>query len=94
MPAGLRRGPSGSGGGSSPTSSTRPARSPVTLIAPAGVTAAHFPEAQILNASLSEPQHLDHVDADITVQRLEHTAYQQITTALKVSGQPSHPAGP
>ena len=43
---------------------------PVTLIAPAGVTAAHFPEAEILNASLSEPQHLDHVGADITVQRL------------------------
>ncbi|MFJ4649272.1 hypothetical protein ACIP6Q_38025 [Streptomyces bobili] len=65
---------------------------PVTLIAPASTTAAHFPEAEILNASRSEPQHLHHVDADITVQRLEHTAYQQITTALKVSGQPSHPA--
>ncbi|MFM9705589.1 hypothetical protein [Streptomyces galilaeus] len=65
---------------------------PVTLIAPASTTAAHFPEAEILNASRSEPQHLHHVDADITVQRLEHTAYQQITTALKVSAQPSHPA--
>ncbi|PBC93653.1 hypothetical protein BX281_1490 [Streptomyces sp. Ag82_O1-15] len=27
----------------------------------------------------------------ITVQRLEHAAYLQITTALKVSGQPAHP---
>ncbi|MFJ6636738.1 hypothetical protein ACIQMR_36060 [Streptomyces sp. NPDC091376] len=65
---------------------------PVTLIAPATAAAAHFPEAEILNASLSEPQHLDYVGADITVQRLEHAAYLQITTALKVSGQPPHPA--
>ncbi|MEU1519138.1 hypothetical protein ABZ490_44585 [Streptomyces sp. NPDC005811] len=65
---------------------------PVTLIAPANTTAAHFPEAEILNASLSEPQALAHTGTHITVQRLEHTAYQQITTALKVSGQPAHPA--
>ncbi|MGW5465422.1 LysM peptidoglycan-binding domain-containing protein [Streptomyces sp. NPDC003996] len=65
---------------------------PVTLIAPASTAAAHFPDAEILNASLNTPQHLDHTGTDITVQRLEHTAYQQITTALKVSGQPPHPA--
>ncbi|MGW3038154.1 LysM peptidoglycan-binding domain-containing protein [Streptomyces sp. NPDC001178] len=65
---------------------------PVTLIAPASTAAASFPEAEILNASLSEPQSLDYVGADITVQRLEHAAYLQITTALTVSGQPSHPA--
>ncbi|MGX4695503.1 LysM peptidoglycan-binding domain-containing protein [Streptomyces sp. JNUCC 63] len=65
---------------------------PVTLIAPASTAAARFPEAEILNASLSEPQTLDHAGTDITVQRLEHAAYQQITTALKVSGQSPHPA--
>ncbi|MFM9499721.1 hypothetical protein ACKI1Q_39805 [Streptomyces galilaeus] len=65
---------------------------PVTLIAPASTAAARFPEAEILNASLSEPQTLDYADTDITLQRLEHSAYLQITTALKVSGQPSHPA--
>ncbi|MFF3876745.1 hypothetical protein [Streptomyces sp. NPDC001978] len=65
---------------------------PVTLIAPASTAAARFPEAEILNASLSEPQTLDYAGTDITVQRLEHGAYLQITTALKVSGQPSHPA--
>ncbi|CAM5501521.1 hypothetical protein [Streptomyces canarius] len=65
---------------------------PVTLIAPASTAAACFPEAKILNASLSEPQPLDYAGTDITVQRLEHAAYLQITTALKVSGQPSHPA--
>ncbi|MBL1109391.1 LysM peptidoglycan-binding domain-containing protein [Streptomyces sp. 5-8] len=65
---------------------------PVTLIAPASTAAAHFPEAETLNASLSDPQTLDYASTDITVQRLEHAAYQQITTALKVSGQPSHPA--
>ncbi|MET7888433.1 hypothetical protein [Streptomyces avermitilis] len=65
---------------------------PVTLVAPAGTAAAHFPEAEILNASLSEPQHLDSVGTQITVQRLEHAAYLQITAALKVSAQPAHPA--
>ncbi|MFI9248059.1 hypothetical protein ACIGXF_37115 [Streptomyces sp. NPDC053086] len=65
---------------------------PVTLIAPASTAAAHFPEAEILNASLHEPQNLDYAGVDITVQRLEHSAYLQITTALKVSGQASHPA--
>ncbi|MFE2687434.1 hypothetical protein [Streptomyces mirabilis] len=65
---------------------------PVTLVAPASTAAAHFPEAEILNASLSEPQQLDYASTEITVQRLEHAAYLQITTALKVSGQPAHPA--
>ncbi|MDT0484505.1 LysM peptidoglycan-binding domain-containing protein [Streptomyces doebereineriae] len=65
---------------------------PVTLVAPASSAAAHFPDAEILNASLSGPQNLDYAGTGITVQRLEHAAYVQITTALKVSGQPSHPA--
>ncbi|WP_031498828.1 LysM peptidoglycan-binding domain-containing protein [Streptomyces bicolor] len=64
---------------------------PVTLVAPASAAAAHFPEAEVLNASLSELQNLDYAGIDITVQRLEHTAYQQITTALAVSGQPPGP---
>ncbi|MER5199734.1 LysM peptidoglycan-binding domain-containing protein [Streptomyces sp. NPDC002755] len=65
---------------------------PVTLIAPASTTASHFPEAEIINASLSTPQHLDSAGTEITVQRLEHTSYLQITTALRVSAQPAHPA--
>ncbi|MFF7889253.1 hypothetical protein ACH40F_51955 [Streptomyces sp. NPDC020794] len=65
---------------------------PVTLVAPASTAAAHFPEAEILNASLGEPQQLDYAGTEITVQRLEHAAYLQIATALKVSGQPAHPA--
>jgi nucleoid-associated protein YgaU len=67
-------------------------RVPVTLIAPASSTAAHFPEAEILNASLSTPQRFDHLGAEITVQRLEHAAYQQITAALALSGQPAQEA--
>ncbi|WP_371666391.1 LysM peptidoglycan-binding domain-containing protein [Streptomyces sp. NBC_00289] len=65
---------------------------PITLIAPASTAAAHFPEAEILNVSLSTPQQLASVAAEITIQRLEHAAYLQITTALKVSAQPAHPA--
>ncbi|MFE7077063.1 hypothetical protein ACFU96_43955 [Streptomyces sp. NPDC057620] len=65
---------------------------PVTLVAPAGSAAAHFPEADVLDASLRTPQHLGYADTDITVQRLEHNAYLQITAALQVSGQPPHAA--
>ncbi|MGW6216464.1 LysM peptidoglycan-binding domain-containing protein [Streptomyces sp. NPDC055109] len=65
---------------------------PVTLVAPASSAAAHFPEAEILNASLNTPQRLESVGTDITVQRLDHASYLQVTTALKVSAQPAHPA--
>ncbi|MGW4951513.1 LysM peptidoglycan-binding domain-containing protein [Streptomyces parvulus] len=65
---------------------------PVTLIAPASAAGAHFPEAEILDVSLSGPQALEYAGLDITVQRLEQAAYVQIATALKMSGQPPHPA--
>ncbi|MET9462622.1 hypothetical protein ABZY05_47865 [Streptomyces canus] len=65
---------------------------PVTLVAPASSAAAHFSDAEILNASLSGPQNLDYAGTDITVQRLEHAAYVQITTSLAISGQPATPA--
>ncbi|HET6857483.1 MAG TPA: hypothetical protein VFH94_10355 [Streptomyces sp.] len=65
---------------------------PVTLIAPASTAAPHFPDAESLNVSLSTPQQLRAADTEITVQRLEHAAYQQILTTLKVSAQPAHPA--
>ncbi|MCX4862386.1 hypothetical protein [Streptomyces canus] len=65
---------------------------PVTLVAPASSAAAHFPDAEILNTSLSGPQNLDHAGTDITVQRLEHAAYAQITTSLAISRQPATPA--
>jgi nucleoid-associated protein YgaU len=64
----------------------------VTLVAAASSAAACFPEAELLNAFVNGPQHLEHAGVDITVQRLEHGAYMQIATALKVSGQPPHPA--
>ncbi|MFE0547449.1 hypothetical protein [Streptomyces sp. NPDC058891] len=70
----------------------KPDTLPVTLVAPASLAAAHFPHADLLNASLDEPQPLELVDTAITVQRLDHAAYQQITTALAVSGQPAEPA--
>ncbi|WP_326782788.1 hypothetical protein [Streptomyces sp. NBC_00151] len=65
---------------------------PVALIAPTGTTAGHFPEADILAVSAQTPQRFDPLGIDITVQRLEHAAYQQIITALAVSGQPAHEA--
>ncbi|MEU9522841.1 LysM peptidoglycan-binding domain-containing protein [Streptomyces sp. NPDC048224] len=65
---------------------------PVTLVAPASTAAPHFPDAQILNASLNTPQPLESAGQEVTVQRLEHAAYLQITTALRVAAQPAHEA--
>ncbi|MGW3667454.1 LysM peptidoglycan-binding domain-containing protein [Streptomyces sp. NPDC005141] len=65
---------------------------PVTLIAPTGTTAGHFPEADILAVSAPTSQRFDPLGIDIIVQRLEHAAYQQIVTALAVSGQSAHEA--
>lgn len=65
---------------------------PVTLVAPASTAAPHFPGAEILNASLSTPQTLHSAGQEVTVQRLEHAGYLQITTALKVAAQPAHEA--
>ncbi|MDN3258099.1 LysM peptidoglycan-binding domain-containing protein [Streptomyces sp. MA25(2023)] len=65
---------------------------PVTVVAPASTAAPHFPDAELLNASLSTPQPLETTGHHITIQRLEHAAYQQITTALKVAAQPAHEA--
>ncbi|MFG2425197.1 hypothetical protein ACGFWD_40095 [Streptomyces sp. NPDC048448] len=70
----------------------KPQQIPVTLIAPAGTTAGHFPEADILTVSAQTPQRFDSIGVDILVQRLEHAAYQQIVTALAVSGQPADEA--
>ncbi|MEV6198209.1 hypothetical protein AB0M19_38170 [Streptomyces sp. NPDC051920] len=65
---------------------------PVTLVAPAGTAAGHFPEADILAVSAQTPQRFDPLGTDILVQRLEHAAYQQIITALAVSAQPADQA--
>ncbi|MFG2950516.1 hypothetical protein [Streptomyces adustus] len=55
---------------------------PVSLVAPAATTAAHFPRADILNASHDTPQHLHTTGTDIRLQRLTQTAYRQITSTL------------
>ncbi|TXS58875.1 hypothetical protein EAO69_41935 [Streptomyces sp. me109] len=65
---------------------------PATLIAPAATAARHFPEADILAVSTPTPQRLESIGVDVIVQRLEDAAYQQIVTALAVSGQPADEA--
>ncbi|MDG4862985.1 bacterial transcriptional activator domain-containing protein, partial [Streptomyces sp. T-3] len=65
---------------------------PVAVIAPAAGLRQHFPDAEFLNASTPEPQHIDALDAPITLHRLEHAAYQQILTALAVANEPARPA--
>ncbi|MFD3620944.1 hypothetical protein ACFWWT_38085 [Streptomyces sp. NPDC058676] len=55
---------------------------PITLIAPTSPAATHFPHAPVLNARADTPQHLDLINTHITLQRLPHAAYQQITTTL------------
>ncbi|MER6691981.1 LysM peptidoglycan-binding domain-containing protein [Streptomyces minutiscleroticus] len=70
----------------------RAGRVPVTLIAPATSTAAHFPQAEVLNASSTTPQQVEVLETEIVLQRLERSAYQQIAAALAMSGQPPEDA--
>ncbi|MFJ7306015.1 LysM peptidoglycan-binding domain-containing protein [Streptomyces sp. NPDC099088] len=65
---------------------------PATLIAPTGTTSRHFPEADILAVSAPKPRRFDSLGVDITVQRLEHDAYQQIISALGDSALPARKA--
>lgn len=55
---------------------------PLTLIAPADTAAPYLPHAEMLDATPGRPQHLGHLGAEITVQHLDHSAYQQITAGL------------
>ncbi|MEV6796419.1 hypothetical protein AB0M87_31510 [Streptomyces sp. NPDC051320] len=67
------------------------ASAPVALVAPAD-RATHFPDAIILDASRTDAQDLDACATSIRLQSLDHAAYQQIVTALAVSGQAPNPA--
>lgn len=64
---------------------------PVALIAPAAGVEAYFPHAETIDVSAPGPQDLEGIGAPVTVQRLEPAAYQQIVTALAVSGEPANP---
>ncbi|MFE5841981.1 LysM peptidoglycan-binding domain-containing protein [Streptomyces niveus] len=64
---------------------------PVALIAPAAGVETYFPHAEVLDVSAPVPQDLEGIGAPVTVQRLEPAAYQQIVTALAVSGEPANP---
>ncbi|MGW7385303.1 AfsR/SARP family transcriptional regulator [Streptomyces sp. NPDC054794] len=61
---------------------------PIALVAPASTARAFFPHAVILDSGDDQPQHLDLIGADITLQRVDDTAYARITTALTHTRQP------
>ncbi|MET9122211.1 LysM peptidoglycan-binding domain-containing protein [Streptomyces sp. NPDC004528] len=65
---------------------------PAVVIAPAENTSRHFAEAEILNAAPGTVQELDTIEMPVIVQRIDDGAYQQITTDLRISGQPANPA--
>ncbi|MFC8349815.1 hypothetical protein [Streptomyces sp. NPDC057280] len=71
---------------------TTTAPRPLTLIAPAHTTAAHFPDAPSLDTADNRAQYLEPLDTWVTLQRLTPTAYQQISAALGPAT--SHPPRP
>ncbi|MGW0719796.1 bacterial transcriptional activator domain-containing protein [Streptomyces sp. NPDC002778] len=54
----------------------------VTLIAPKSSAEAFWPDAELLDATLTRPQRLHCTGTDITLQRLPHTDYRQIIHTL------------
>ncbi|MFD4630297.1 LysM peptidoglycan-binding domain-containing protein [Streptomyces sp. NPDC058284] len=64
----------------------------VALIVPAGQARLLFEDSDLLDAADTQPQTLDSLGLDITLQRLERDALEEVTAALKVSGQEPRPA--
>lgn len=64
----------------------------VALIAPVSSADLLFEQSEVIDAASSQPQRIDILGADITLQRLQRQAVDEITAALAVSGQDAHPA--
>lgn len=62
------------------------------LIAPASSANLLFEQSELIDAANSGPQRIDILGTDITMQRLQRQAIDEITAALAVSGQDPHPA--
>ncbi|MEV2256893.1 LysM peptidoglycan-binding domain-containing protein [Streptomyces sp. NPDC050147] len=62
------------------------------LIAPASSANLLFEHTEVIDAANSGPQRIDILGTDITLQRLQRQAIDEITAALAVSGQNAHPA--
>ncbi|MEU6680902.1 LysM peptidoglycan-binding domain-containing protein [Streptomyces sp. NPDC046925] len=64
----------------------------VALIAPASSASLLFEQSEMIDAGSSEPQRIDLLGTDLTLQRLERESVEEITAALAVSGQDARPA--
>ncbi|MFG2651259.1 LysM peptidoglycan-binding domain-containing protein [Streptomyces sp. NPDC048436] len=65
----------------------------VALIAPTSPSIdLLFEQSEVIDASSSQPQRIDILGTEITLQRLQRQAVDEITAALAVSGQDAHPA--
>ncbi|MGW6318998.1 LysM peptidoglycan-binding domain-containing protein [Streptomyces sp. NPDC055099] len=62
------------------------------LITPASSANLLFEQSEVIDAANSEPQRIDILGTDITLQRLQRQAIDEITAALAVSGQDTHAA--
>ncbi|MGW7067114.1 LysM peptidoglycan-binding domain-containing protein [Streptomyces sp. NPDC054855] len=64
----------------------------VALLAPASSANLLFEQTEVIDAASDQPQRVDILGADITLQRLQRQAVDEITAALAVSGQDALPA--
>ncbi|WP_435279816.1 AfsR/SARP family transcriptional regulator [Streptomyces sp. 1222.5] len=69
-----------------------PAPLPVIAVAPAPGVQDHFPDAVILDASATRPQPLHTTGLDLTLQRIDESAYQDLTALLTDSVDAGPPA--
>ncbi|MFJ8034734.1 hypothetical protein [Streptomyces sp. NPDC096032] len=69
-----------------------PAPLPVIAVAPAPGVQDHFPDAVILDASTPHPQPLHTTSLDLTLQRIDESAHQDLTALLTDSADAGPPA--
>ncbi|MET9396119.1 LysM peptidoglycan-binding domain-containing protein [Kitasatospora sp. NPDC002965] len=64
----------------------------IAVILPAEGAADFFPDAQILDASVAEPQLLEPLGVQVALQRVTDEAYRQLTAAIALTTEPARPA--
>ncbi|MGV9268099.1 LysM peptidoglycan-binding domain-containing protein [Kitasatospora sp. NPDC003701] len=64
----------------------------IAAVLPAEGAADFFPNAQILDASVAEPQLLEPLGMQVALQRVTDEAYRQLTAAIALTTEPARPA--
>ncbi|MFD5610546.1 LysM peptidoglycan-binding domain-containing protein [Kitasatospora sp. NPDC127060] len=64
----------------------------IAAVLPAAGAVEFFPDAQVLDASLADPQPVEPLGVGVVLQRVTDEAYRQLTSAIALTTEPARPA--